>query len=91
MNGDQADANASYQDAVTAARRQLDHDIEVAGKTYDAQILAATSEFTARERAARSAYWSLRADSWRTFGATSGPAWQQDTLAAPALPEGRPE
>lgn len=87
MTAEQADANASYEQAVTAARRQLDHDIDVAGKTYDAQILAATSEFTARERAARSAYWSLRADTWRTFGNGSGPAWSQDTLTGQALPE----
>lgn len=87
MSADQVTARGDYEAEISAARSQLLRDLDTAEKTYDAAALAAVTTYAARERAARASYWGERADSWRTFGNGSGPAWTQDTLAGQPLPE----
>ena len=88
MSADQATARGDYESEVSAARSQLLRDLDTAEKTYDAAVLAATTTYAARERAARSNYWGERADSWRTFGQGAGNGAQHWTGQLPAIPEG---
>lgn len=88
MSTDQATARGDYESEVQAARTQLLRELDTAEKTYDAAVLAATTTYAARERAARSNYWGERADSWRTFGQPSVSGWPGATGYQPAIPEG---
>lgn len=88
MTTDQATARGDYEAEIQSARTQLLRELDTAEKTYDSAVLAATTTYAARERAARASYWGERADSWRTFGQPASSGWPGATGQLPAIPEG---